>query len=281
MKKNYENVILITGTSSGIGKECAKFFMNMGFKVYGTSRNAKFENTDSTMKKNSSGKGFIKMLPLDVCSCQSVQNVLDYILQKEGHIDILINNAGFGIAGSVEDTTVEEAKKQFDTNFFGVHRMCRMVIPVMRSQKNGLIINISSVAGLISIPYQSMYSASKYALEALTEAMRIELKPFGIKTVLVEPGDTRTGFTENRQKAKASDSMSAYNKTFSKSLDYMAKSELEGPGPEVIAKKIRKLATMKNPPVRIVVGMQYKFVVILKRLLPSRIVEYIVARLYG
>jgi short-subunit dehydrogenase len=178
---NSSDVVLITGASSGIGQALAYTLMEKGYKVYGTSRGIKNEETI----KAKNGSGFIKMIPLDVCSEVSVKNAVDYILQRELAIDILVNNAGFGIAGSVEDTSPEEALSQFDTNFFGVLRMIRAVLPKMREQKNGLIINVSSVAGLISVPYQSMYSASKYAVEAMTETLRLEVKPFGIRVSMV------------------------------------------------------------------------------------------------
>ena len=119
-------------------------------------------------------------------------------MDKEGRIDVLINNAGFGISGAIEETSEEEAYSQFNTNFFGMHRMCRNVLPIMRKQRKGLIINIGSVAGLFSIPFQTMYSASKYAMECYTEALRMEVRDWGIRAVIIEPGDTRTGFTDNR-----------------------------------------------------------------------------------
>ena len=173
----------------------------------------------------------------------------------------------------------EEAFSQLNTNFFGVHRMCRQVLPIMRKQKSGMIINISSVAGLISIPFQSMYSASKYAVEAMSEALRLEVKSFGIKVVLVEPGDINTGFTDSRQfSISAKDS--AYKEKFTKSVNTMIKDEVNGPGPEVVAKVITRVIEMNNPPIRKVVGFQYKTFVLLKRLLPSRFVEYVLAKLY-
>ena len=137
------------------------------------------------------------MVQLDVCDDEPLRSQA-YVMNKEGRIDVLINNAGFGLSGAIEETSADEAISQLNTNFFGVHRMCRNVLPIMRRQKKGLIINIGSVAGLFSIPYQSMYSASKYALEAYTEALRLEVRDFGIRAVIIEPGDTRTEFTENR-----------------------------------------------------------------------------------
>ena len=271
LRKIYGDVVLITGASSGIGKAIAEFLAKEGFKVYGTTR--KLEGL-----KGKPAEG-IEMVQLDVCSDESIKQAVDYIIKKEGRIDILINNAGFALAGSIEDTTHEEAFKQFDTNFFGMHRVCRQVIPFMREKSNGLIVNTSSVAGLFSIAYQSMYSASKYAVEAFTEALRMELQPFGIKVSMVEPGDTRTGFTGNRVKVKASED-SIYKDVFSKSVSKMEKDEMGGPTPEVVVKAVAKIVGSKNPPVRIVAGFTYKALVFLKRVLPSRTVVYILSKMY-
>jgi short-subunit dehydrogenase len=275
MNSTNGKVVLITGASSGIGQAIAETLMNMGYRVYGTSRNANFEK----VLKTDCGSGFLKMIPLDVCSNESVNAAIDYILQNEISIDILINNAGFGIAGSVEDTSPEEAESQFQTNFFGVLRTCRAVLPSMRNQGRGLIINISSVAALITVPYQSMYSASKAAIESMTEALRMELKPFGVNVSLVEPGDTKTGFTDKRQYVKASVN-SVYGNAFNKSIKTMEKDEQNGPSPKQVVDAVIKIINSKNPPVRLVVGLSYKAFFFLKRILPSRIAEFLVSRVY-
>lgn len=280
MNMQYGNVVLITGASSGIGKAIGNALTNQGYKVYGTSRNAKAETYNEIILPTDNCDGFLRMIQLDVRSEESARKAVDIVLKEEGRIDILINNAGIGIAGSVEDTTVEESYKQFDTNFFGVLRMCRTVIPVMRSNKKGLIINISSVAGLIAIPFQSMYSSSKYAVEALTEALRIEVKPFGINVSMVEPGDTKTGFTEKRLYAAGANKDSAYSAKFEKSINAMVESELNGPGPIKIVQAVIRIINMKNPPIRITAGFSYKVIVLLKRILPARFVSYIVSKIY-
>ncbi|NMB95515.1 MAG: SDR family oxidoreductase [Clostridiaceae bacterium] len=307
MKKSVKDkVVLITGASSGIGKAIAYELMLKGNRVYGTSRKAVAGNTsiysdpaaykdlmvtgdsisvqgtgnNSTINKNVGNSGFIEMVQLDVRSEESVKNAVEYVMKKEGRIDILINNAGYGIAGAIEDTTYEEAFSQFDTNFFGVMRVCRNVIPFMRREGKGLIINISSVAGVISIPFQSMYSASKFALEAMSEALRIELKPYGIKVVIIEPGDTNTGFTDNRIMVKGAEKGSVYFEKFKKSINKMIKDEKTGPGPETVAKVVAKISSKKNPPVRIAVGISYKLIVFLKRILPDKLVHFILAKIY-
>ncbi|HHW49043.1 MAG TPA: SDR family oxidoreductase [Clostridiaceae bacterium] len=274
-----EDVVLVTGASSGIGKAIAERLARLGYRVYGTSRKQKPLDDKSLEKQY--GPGFFKLIQLDVCNEESVKNAVEYVLEKEGTIDVLVNNAGFGIAGSVEDTSTEEAQKQFDTNFFGVHRMLRHVLPVMRKNRKGTIINISSVAGIFSIPFQSVYSASKYALEALSEALRVEVKPFGIKVVLVEPGDTRTEFTSRRQIVTAAGENSVYKESFERSLNTMVRDEINGPEPDVVAKVVIKILRRKNPPVRVVVGASYKAMVILKRFIPARFVEYIIGKLYS
>ncbi|HHV99521.1 MAG TPA: SDR family oxidoreductase [Clostridiaceae bacterium] len=281
MGKIHGDVVFVTGASSGIGREIARAFMDEGYRVYGTTRKKALQEDEVQLEKSKNSSGFIKMIRLDVCDEESVEKAVSYVYQKEGRIDILVNNAGFGIAGSIEDTSTEEALEQFNTNFFGVHRMCRHVVPIMRKNGGGLIINISSVAAQFSIPFQAMYSASKYAVEALSEALRIETRPFGIKVSVVEPGDTKTGFTQSRQYVKGSDENSVYFDTFKKSVEKMIKDETSGPGPEVVAKAVLKIAKRKNPPIRVTVGTGYKVIVFLKRFLPVRFVQYMVSKMYS
>jgi len=276
---NNDSVVLVTGASSGIGKAIAERLAKLGLKVYGTSRNT--ENGvlafDGGLSADGS-KGFVKLVRLDVGDKTSVEEAVQYVLSIEGRIDVLVNNAGFGASGPIEETSAEEAYSQFDTNFFGMHRMCRKVLPVMRKQGKGLIINIGSVAGLFAIPYQSMYSASKYAMEAYTEALRMEVKDFGIRAVIIEPGDTKTGFTDNRYFSQESKE-SAYKRSKA-SIEKMMKDEINGGSPEEIARVVEKLLYKKNPPVRVTVGLIYKIFAFLKRILPSRLVEYILEKMY-
>lgn len=273
-------VVLLTGASSGIGRATARWLMKRGFHVYGTSRKASGIGDGQPDERDASG-GFIKMIPLDVTSQESAQSAVRAVLEREGRIDVLINNAGMGIAGSIEDTSMEEAKKQFETNFFGVLRMIRLVLPTMRKQGYGKIIVVSSVAGVISIPYQSMYSASKYALEALIEALRHEVAPFGIKACLVEPGDTRTGFTSSRIIAEAAGKDSPYDSRFRRSLSRMEHDEQNGASPDDVARVICRMILKKKPPIRKTVGFGYKAILFLKRLLPSALVEKLVGKLYA
>ena len=162
-----KSIILITGATSGIGKATAELFCENGYTVYGTGRKAAV----GTITQHPNG-GSITMLPLDVTDDTSVQNCIEQIMLREGKIDILVNNAGFGIAGAIEETSVEQMRMQLETNLFGVHRMCKEVLPVMRKQGYGKIINISSVAGFIAIPYQAFYSVSKFGIEGYSRALR-------------------------------------------------------------------------------------------------------------
>jgi NAD(P)-dependent dehydrogenase (short-subunit alcohol dehydrogenase family) len=267
-------VALVTGASSGIGKALALYLAGKGARVYGTSRNA-----SEAEALGPADRGFPKMIRLDVCSGESVAKAVRRIMGLEGRIDVLINNAGFGLAGAVEDVSIDEAYGQFDVNFFGVLRTCREVMPIMRSQGGGLIINISSVAGLVSLPYQSMYSASKYAVEAVTEAIRMEAKSFGIRAVLVEPGDTKTNCTANRRMA-AANAGSAYEMRCEKAVATMAKSEQGASEPRAILRVVDRLVRMRNPPVRVAVGFEYKLLVFLIRSMPARVLGFLMSKIY-
>ncbi len=173
---NNHRVVLVTGASSGIGKCCAEYLSQQGYRVYGTSR-----RTDSTDSEQSSSKSnLFQMIQMDVTDESFVKKGIDYIIARESRIDVLVNNAGLAIIGSLEDTTIEEAKSQLETNFFGALRVCRAVLPVMRRQRAGYIVSISSIGGLIGLPFQSAYCASKFALEGAMEALRLEVRPFGI-----------------------------------------------------------------------------------------------------
>lgn len=270
-KNPYGSVALITGASSGIGYETAHKLAKLGFTVYGGSRRG-----GESIRYD---EGAINMLQLDVTEEESIKRAVDEILEKEGRIDILINCAGIGIAGAVEDCSGEEALRQMDVNYAGTLRMIRMVVPFMRARGNGLIINIGSVGGVFSIPFQTLYSSSKFAVEALTEGLRIELKPWGVKAALVEPGDVRTGFTAARIYAKDCKT-TAYGARFTQSIKQMEHDELHGKAPDAVVKVILQTIRSKNPPVRRTVGGMYKVLVFLKRILPSRLVEALLDMMY-
>ena len=255
-------VVLITGTSSGIGQACALHLTQQGYRVYGTSRQA-----------NPARRGqapLFELLQMDVDDEASVQAGINRIMQKEGRLDGVVNNAGFRLAGAVEDTTVAEAKAQFETSFFGVLRVCRAVLPIMRQQQSGHIINISSIAGLIAVPFQSMYSAAKYAVEGLIESLRMEVSPLGIRVVLVEPGDFHTQLTINSRKTAASQQNPAYADKFNRAVGVMEHDETHGPSPDQIAPLVERILNHPRPRLRYVVGPAYESVALgLKRVLPA------------
>lgn len=267
---NNQSVVLITGASSGIGRQTALLMAERGYRVYGTSRDPKKVILPDK----------IKLLKMELSDESSILDCISHILKEEGRIDILINNAGFGLAGAIEDTTRTEAVNQLDVNFFGPFCVINAVLPSMRKQGKGKIINIGSVAGFIPIPFQAFYSAGKFALEALSIALRMEVKPFGISVTIIEPGDLNTGFTANRVYTGKSNENTPYKRRFDKSISVMIKDEKNGPKPDIIAEKIIKVAERKKPPSKIVVGLKYKVFAFIKRIIPQSLLEYILMKLY-
>lgn len=275
-----KQVVLITGASSGIGLAIADYLMHKGFLVYGTARRPEV-SVDDIVAQNQESGGSIRMLAVDVCDEGSVQTAINLVISREGQLDILISNAGTGIAGSIEDASNQEAFMQFDINFFGSLRVIKAALPHMRKRGQGLIIAMSSVAGVIPIPYQGHYSSSKFALEGLIEALRHEIKPFGIRACLVEPGDTKTEFTSRRVIASNATEQSPYYSRFSKSLARMEQDEQNGAPPLAVAKTVYRVIKRKKPPIRVAVGFQYKLILFLKKILPSGLCEKIVTLLYS
>lgn len=269
MKKK---VILITGASSGIGKACAEYFYDNNWCVYGASRSI----------KNSDHHKFYP-LTMDVTLDQSVKNGIHTILKNEGRIDVVINSAGTGIIGAFEDTSVEEAKSQFETNFFGIVRVCREVIPVMRNQSSGHLIMISSLAGLSAYPFLSFYSAGKFALEGLSEAIRMELKSFGIRVVLIEPGTFKTNLSVNSVRSKDSLIKTTYLKQLEKSMQMTAKVEIKAPDIIIIPRLINRIVNKRRiPKLRYKTGLfTEKFGVSLKKFLPYILYEHIIMKAIG
>ena len=262
-------VVLITGTSSGIGRACALHLAERGFQVFGTRR--RLEQGPVTFQE----------LVMDVNDDDSVERAIGTIYEQAGRIDVVVNNAGLGYAGALEDTSIAEAKAQFETNFFGTFRMCRAILPRMRAQGDGRIINVSSIGGLIALPFQGMYCASKFAVEGMTEALRMEVKPFGIKVTLVEPGDFRTAFTQNRSRVHASGKGSAYDARMQSSLAIMERDEQRGPAPIEVARLIEKVIAARNPRPRYSVGMAYqRLAIVVRKLLPATLFERIIAAIY-
>ncbi len=256
-------VVLITGVSSGIGLELAKKFIANNDTVYGLSR------------KEFTLEG-LNHIVCDVSWLEQCQSAVKTIIEKENHIDILINNAGIGISGSVENTSESDARKIFDVNFFGTFFMCKACLPYLRESK-GRIINVSSVASKMFIPFQSFYSATKASIDAISSAMRAETKPFGIRITNVLPGDTKTRFTANR--IKQNDGV--YNERYIKSICKMENDEQNGMTSEYVAKIIYKTALQKRPPITKTIGVQYKILLFLAKMLPNQLVEWIISKMYS
>ncbi len=265
-------VVLITGASSGIGQVCAQHLAARSYRVYGTSRHAP--------QPIAPGDG-VTLLPMDVGSEASVGDAVQWILKQEGRLDVVVNNAGYGIAGAVEDTTLAEAQAQFDTNFFGTLRVCRAVLPLMRRQGSGTLVNIGSMAGLVAIPFQGLYSASKFAIEGLTEALRHELRPYGVRVVLIEPGDFRTGFTAQRRMAAAAQ-RSDYAARCRAAVEVMAADESAAAEPAAVARLLQRIVETPAPRLRYRVGpaAQKLAVTVLKQVLPQQRFESAIARYY-
>jgi short-subunit dehydrogenase len=263
-------VVLITGASSGIGKACASHLASLGHTVYGTSR------------KGGDAIGSVRMIPMDVTDDRSVADGVDRVVRAEGRLDALLNNAGYGIAGAVEETSIREAQQQFDTNFFGMFRLTKAVLPRMRERRSGLIVNMGSIGGLISIPFQSFYCATKFAIEGFTEALRMEVRGFGVRVALIEPGDHQTNFTRSRIRTQESQKEgSAYRPAFEKALGVMERDEQNGPSPDGIARRVAAILSDRSPALRHPVGMfLQRFAVTLKSALPGGVFESIIRSTY-
>ena len=218
---------------------------------------------------------------MDVDREDSVREGVARVLAAEGRIDVLVNNAGFGLAGAVEDTSIEEARSLIETNLLGPLRLCRAVLPAMRDQGCGLIVNVSSLAGRAAVPFQGIYSATKFALEGLTEALRMEARPFGVAVVLLEPGDLRTGFTASRRVVAAARVNPAYRERFARALAAMEKDERHGAGPGAAAAALVRIVGARSPRLRYAVGpLTERSAVWLRRFAPPALFERLVAAHY-
>ena len=255
-------VVLITGGSSGIGKSIGEFLHKKGFIVYGTSRNPeKFENS------------IFKLIALDVRDVNSIQNAVSEIIKQSGRIDVVINNAGVGITGSIEEIPTIEMKNHFDTNFFGPVEVIKAVLPQMRDQKSGLIINITSIAGYMGLPYRGIYSASKGALELITEALRMETKFFGVQITNIAPGDFATNIAAGRYHAPVI-SGSVYEIPYGNTLKFMDKHVDSGSNPNEMAEAVFRIIQNPNPKIHYKIGaFMQKFSIVLKRILPDKMYE--------
>lgn len=255
-------VVLITGGSSGIGKSIGEFLHKKGFIVYGTSR-----NPEKVLNS------IFPLVALDVRNADSIKLAVSKIIETSGRLDIVINNAGVGITGPLEEIPMEEIKNNFETNFFGPIEVMKAVLPKMREQKSGLIINITSIAAYMGLPYRSVYSASKGALELITEALRMEVKQFGVEITNVAPGDFATNIASGRYHAPVVKG-SAYEKVYGDTLAAMNEHVDAGSNPNEMAEAIFKIIQKEKPKVHYKVGVfMQKFSIVLKRALPDKVYE--------
>ncbi len=261
-------VIVISGASSGIGKLTAEYFHNQGNKVIGLSR---------SYPKNEYNYDYILC---DLGKGEDVAKAVLEIKKLTDHIDVLINCAGIGISGAVEYTTLEEANKIFQVNVIGQFYFTKELIPLLRETKKSKIINIGSVAGELTIPFQTFYSMTKSSMHRFTEGLKMELKPFGIDVCSVLPGDTKTGFTDNRDQPSIMED-DLYKDRIKRSINKMEHDERNGMSPMSVVKVINKLIKRKRMPVQVTVGVVYKFLVFLGKILPKRFVNWILSKMYA
>mgnify|MGYP001025824482 CR=1 FL=1 len=251
-------VVIITGATSGIGLATAKLFIEKGCSVYGIAR------------KPYCGNDF-KCYSASVCDYEEIKRIFGEIYEREGKIDVFINNAGIGVAGAMEEASAERIREIADVNLTAPCVLSGTVLPYMKA--GAKIINISSVGGIMPIPYQSVYSATKAGVEVFSRALANEVRPQKIKVCTVLPGDTKTGFTDARV-CEGTDARAR------KSVEKMARDERRGKSPESVARVVYKVAQRKNPPLRVTVGGGYKLLVFLQRLLPVKLVNFIIREIY-
>ena len=261
-------VILITGASTGIGRATAEYLTQAGYRVYGTSRRPFKEVV------------VFQTLVMDVNDEPSIQSAVALVLQRESRIDILINNAGLGVIGALEEIPEDMIQRVFDTNVWGLLRVCRAVLPAMRRQGEGLIINVGSIAGRMGLPFRGIYSASKAAVEMLTETLNIELKPFGVRTCSVLPGDVRTNINATRLVA-VNPNGSPYRRSVEDMNEKVNAEVNNAEDPIYIAKIIEKIITTSSPKIHYVAGpFLQRASLWLKRFLPARLFEYLLRENY-
>ena len=266
-------VILITGASSGMGYQTARILAEQGHRVYGAAR--RVEKIEELAPYG------VQALRLDITNEQSVTQVVQELIEREGRIDVLINNAGYGYFGAIEDVPISDAKHQFEVNIFGLARITQEVLPYMRAQKSGRIVNLASVAGHVTLAFGAWYNATKYALEAFSDALRMEVKPFGIDVVIIEPGAIRTDWgiiaaDHLRDVSKGG----AYEQDGSRVAEGLRRIYLSKipTNPAVISRKIAKAAVCRCPRTRYRTGRGAKAMVFFHQILPTRLWDYLVVK---
>ncbi|MDP6402124.1 MAG: SDR family oxidoreductase [SAR202 cluster bacterium] len=269
--------VLITGASSGIGKATALHLAEKGYTVLGTSRSME-RLTDLQAQAESSGLR-VKPLELDINDDQATADALNRILDEFGPLDALVNNAGYGLWGPVEDLTIQEVRDQFETNFFAALRLIKLVVPGMVEMHRGTIVNISSVEGRLATPFNGAYAASKFALEGLSEALRTELWPFGIRVAVVQPGLFQTQFQQNQVVGEAADTEGGiYTPYLATYRSKHSRYERLATDPIAVAKVVHKVLRSRRPAFRHPVGLEARLGMIGARLIPERIFQFFLTR---
>ena len=260
-------IIIVTGASSGIGKSIAQLLSSNGFMVYGTCRDPKKYNITS-----------FNLLQCDINNNNEIKDFIKYVINKEGRVDVLINNAGIGITGPLEETSQDDIKSAFQTNFFGPVEMIKQCIPIMREKNDGLIINITSVLGYFGIPFRGIYCATKSSMEIIGEVFSMELKKFNIRVVNIAPGDFKSDIISRRIDSRGNN-FSVYKKDYLKSVKSANKHVENAQSPEIISKLILKIINTNNIKIHYKIGpFIQKFSIILKRILPDKLFEKILLR---
>lgn len=267
---------LVTGASSGIGEETARTLHRLGYTVYAAAR-----RTDRLQKLANGG---IHALAMDVTDDKSMTSGIDSIIAETGRIDVLVNNAGYGSYGAIEDVPLDETRRQFEVNLFGLGRLTQLVLPHMRAQKFGTIINISSMGGRLTTPLGGWYHATKYAVEALSDAPRMETAPFGINVVVIEPGGIRTEWSgiaaDHLEETAEGSAYASQIKAVANSMRSESTNNRQSP-PSVIADTVEKIVTARKPRTRYVVGFAAKPLVTLRRILPDRAFDRVISVALG
>ena len=270
--------VLITGASSGIGEACAVHLAHKGFRVYAAARRA-----EKLRELEGIAGGRITPLALDVTVEASVKNAMARIAEDGSTLFGLVNNAGISVMGPIEDTSIDDWRRQYETNVFGLVRMTQAVLPQMREAGRGRIVNIGSVAGRIAAPFQGVYASSKHALEGLTDSLRREVAPFGVKVSLVRPGFINTPFGAHEQEAlqKHVDADGPYADAVHSFKLWHAKGHPTAPGPSVVAEAVHAALTAEHPHSRYSAPFRIVGSLILRNILPSAVTDRILARVFG
>ena len=267
---------LVTGASSGIGEETARTLHKLGYTVYAAAR-----RTDRLKQLTAVG---IHALTMDVTDDESMSSGIEKISTETGRIDVLVNNAGYGSYGAIEDVSLDEARRQFEVNVFGLGRLTQLVLPHMRAQRSGTIINISSMGGRLTTPLGGWYHATKYAVEALSDALRMETAPFGIDVVVIEPGGIRTEWSgiaaDHLEETAEGSAYASQIKAVANSMRSESTNKRQSP-PSVIADTVEKIVTARKPRTRYVVGFAAKPLVTLRRILPDRAFDRVISAALG